>query len=128
MPRPVGSGGGVGPVRPAKRAKPSERRVHPRQAFEAQVEAVTAEGRHPATAQDISFGGIGIGIAVTLQNDQFVELHIDNVGPVPGHVVRTYQGGVGVAFDVDDEERRRIAEAIEKARRAGDLVPTFPEA
>jgi hypothetical protein len=94
-----------------------EARRHPRFAFRERVRAVTEDGEYEGESQDISRGGVGLLIDATLDNRQFVELHIGDVGAVPGHVVRSYEGGVAVEFAVPEEEKERIEAEVRRFRR-----------
>ena len=53
----------------------------------------------------------------TLDNSTFVELHIGDVGAIPGHVTRSYEGGFAVEFDVEEKEKERIEAEIKRFRR-----------
>lgn len=65
---------------------------------------------------DISVGGAAI-IApdVGYQNDQFVNLHMEGIGPARGYVRRQIPGGFAVQFADDEmsaEEQKRRDEAV----------------
>jgi len=72
--------------------------------------------------RDISLSGVAIDGINTLGNDQFVQMHIENIGDMSGHVVRRFDDGFAVEFDPIEEERLRL-EAKLKAMFAGDTKP-----
>jgi hypothetical protein len=92
-------------------------RRHTRFAFSERVRAVTEDGEFEGESQDISGSGVGLLMDTVLDNATFVELHIGDVGAVPGHVTRSYEGGFAVEFDVTDKEKKRIEAEIKRFRR-----------
>ncbi len=89
-----------------------DRRRYERYPLRQRVRAVIGDKEYEGVTNDISAGGTGLLIATKLDNDHFIDLHIENVGTIPGHVVRVYEGGAAVAFDTDAAERTRIAETL----------------
>ena len=65
------------------------------------------------TLDDISGGGASIRIDVPLHNNAFVDLHVQGVGPVKGSVVRAYEGGAAVSFDIEEKEKAKLANSLE---------------
>jgi len=71
--------------------------------------------------RDISLSGVAVNGPTTLSNDQFVQLHIENIGDMTGHVVRRFDDGFAVEFDPIEEERLRL-EAKLKAMFSGETT------
>lgn len=58
---------------------------------------------------DISLSGVSVLSDTHLSNDAFVQMHIDTVGEMTGHVVRETDGGFAVEFDtLIQEEKERL--------------------
>lgn len=65
------------------------------------------------TVRDVSMSGVAVSIdAALVENGQFVSMHIEGLGSVTGSVARVYEGGAAIAFDDDEDVRKRVAEAI----------------
>jgi hypothetical protein len=92
-------------------------RRHTRTAFRERVRAVREDGEFESETEDISKSGVGLLSDAMLDNSAFVELHIGEVGVIPGHVARTYEGGFAVEFDVSEKEKERIEAEIKRFRR-----------
>ena len=81
----------------------------------AQLEIPAAAERHiQAELQDISVGGAAIHTIVKLENDQFVRLRVEGITPVMARVVRTYEGGAALKFQMDEQAEKRIAAEIDE--------------
>ena len=78
----------------------------------ARVEIPAAEQEFRAELQDISVGGAAIHTDAKLENDQFVKLRVEGMKPVMAQVVRTYEGGAALKFQVDEKAEKRIAAEI----------------
>ncbi|MBC8268359.1 MAG: PilZ domain-containing protein [Rhodospirillaceae bacterium] len=61
---------------------------------------------------DISQGGVSIHAENHLSNDAFVHMHIETIGEMTGHVVRTSNDSFAVRFDPVEEERLRLAKHL----------------
>ncbi len=77
--------------------------------FEGEVENISASGIAVKAPPDSLF---------KIENDQFAELQIESIGIVSGRIARTYENGFAIAFDANEEQKGKIADEIEKFRRA----------
>lgn len=72
--------------------------------------------------EDISASGVALKVPpdslFNIENDQFIELQIENIGNVSGRVARTYENGFAIAFEPDQKETDKITAEIEKFRKA----------
>ncbi len=75
------------------------RRAHPRYAYGRAARAYAEGSEIHGTVQDISRGGASLLLNSPLENDAFIQLHVEGVGQVPSKVVRQFEQGVGVQFD-----------------------------
>ncbi len=93
-----------------------DKRRHPRHDVSrpAQVEIPAVEREFPAELRDISVGGAAIHTDAKLENDQFVNLHVEGMTPVMAQVVRTYEGGAALKFQTDEKAAKRIAAEIDE--------------
>jgi hypothetical protein len=91
-----------------------DKRLHPRFPFKGRVRAVVGDVEYEGRLKDVSGGGALLDIDVPLDNDLFVELHLDGFGRLPGRVVRGRENEIAVKFTVDEEEERRIAKKLER--------------
>ena len=92
------------------------KRRHPRYDVSkpAQVEIPASDLEFPAELPDISIGGAAIHTDAKLENDQFVNLHVEGMTPVMARVVRTYEGGAALMFQTDEQAARRNAAEIDE--------------
>lgn len=74
--------------------------------------------------RDVSASGAALVSELNVPNDTFVELHMEGVGDVSARVVRSFEGGFAVAFELDDEERAALEAAIEKFRKESSGLET----
>jgi hypothetical protein len=90
-----------------------EKRRHPRVRVERSVRA-TAEGReHSGSVTDISVGGAALRVDAEIGEEAEIELDIEDLGDLSGHVRRLLDDGFAVEFELDeDEEERLVAELI----------------
>ena len=82
----------------------------------AQVEfpAAADERKIEAELHDISVGGAAIHTDAKLANDQFVRLRVEGMKPVMAQVVRTYEGGAALKFQMDGKGEKRLAAEIDE--------------
>ncbi|MEQ8195218.1 MAG: hypothetical protein RIB59_12100, partial [Rhodospirillales bacterium] len=58
-----------------------------------------------------------------LSNYDFIELHIQSLDrKIPSQVVRRYEGGVAVKFDVSAAEEKQIQGELDKFKTRGGTV------
>ena len=93
-----------------------DRRRLPRYQLEERVRVRSGEveHEHEGRLKDVSGGGALLDLGVPLENDVFVELHVEGLGRLPGRVVRGRENEIAVKFTIGEEEEERIARKIEK--------------
>jgi|GEM_PF-1199672 len=62
--------------------------------------------------RDVSACGAAIETPVDIPNDVFVDLHVENLGDLSGHVVRKFDGGFAVEFDPVAAEKERLEKKL----------------
>lgn len=70
-----------------------------------------------ATVRDISQSGAALNSAAAMSTGQFVELQIDGLPPIPGNVVRAYNGIVAIQFRKDEAARLRLDREVSRLNR-----------
>ncbi len=104
----------------------ANKRRHARRAVSRPARAVAGARELTGTVPDLSAGGAALHLdfpAESLDEDALIDLYIEDMDPLPGHLARTFEDGIGVAFDLDEaEEDRLLAEVMEmhNAMRAED--------
>ncbi len=96
-------------------------RRYPRQRLAENVRVtITGEGgeKTEGMIMDISPGGAGLSVNKPIDNNAFVELHLEGLGTVPGRVARNFASGIGVEFDLSERERKDMEEELIKFRKA----------
>ena len=96
-------------------------RRYPRQRLAENVRVtITGEGgeKTEGMIRDISPGGAGLSVNKPIDNNAFVELHMEGMGIVHGRVARNFARGIGVEFDLSEEERKDMEEELIKFRKA----------
>lgn len=93
--------------------KSEERRRHPRHPIRKTVRARVGEGTHLGATTDISAGGVAVDwhevLADDLDEEDYLDLDIEDVGYMSGQVTRSLDDGVAVRFmDIDEEEEERL--------------------
>ena len=80
----------------------------------AQLDFPAAAEERPVQAEvrDISVGGAAIHTDAKLENDQFVRLRVEGMKPVLARVVRTYEGGAALKFQMDEKSEQRLKAEI----------------
>jgi hypothetical protein len=91
-----------------------DKRRHPRYSFKGRVQARVGEVEHEGRLKDVSGGGALLDDIKPLENDLFVELHLEGLGRLPGRVVRGRENEVAVKFMVDEDEEMRIAKKLKR--------------
>ncbi|MDP7652625.1 MAG: PilZ domain-containing protein [Rhodospirillales bacterium] len=91
-----------------------DKRRHPRYPLKGRVQARAGEVEHEGRLKDVSGGGALLDGIQPLENDLFVELHLEGLGRLPGRVVRGREDEVAVKFMVDEDEEMRIAKKLKR--------------
>jgi hypothetical protein len=110
MPDPIGNKRGT------------EHRRHKRLTVKEKLRAViTAEDgtKTEAEVRDISAGGAALVVGINFYNETFVDLHMEGIGKVNARVARQFAEGVGVEFNLSEQERAKVKEELIKFRKAG---------
>ncbi|MBT3905365.1 MAG: PilZ domain-containing protein [Rhodospirillaceae bacterium] len=72
---------------------------------------------------DISGSGASVRIDIPMHNNAFVDMHVQGVGPVKGNVVRAYDGGAAVEFEMAESKKEQLANSLaafnKNVRRGG---------
>ncbi len=111
------------------RDEKSDKRLHPRHSLHknvrVEVDGVVYEGE----TSDISLGGVSVVADTNLSNDAFVHMHIETIGEMTGHVVRSTEGGFAVKFDPIKEEKDRLEQHLKSmfGNDETDSAPSTPE-
>ena len=98
----------------------TEARRHPRERVPKNVRVtITGKGgeKIEGTVMDISPGGAGLSVNKPIDNNAFVELHMEGMGTVHGRVARNFARGIGVEFDLSEQERKAMEEELIKFRK-----------
>ena len=100
-----------------------ELRRHKRVEFSKPFHGVTVGEQFDGLIEDISASGAAIAVDVAnsqLSNFDFVELHIQSMEKkISSQVVRKYDGGFAVKFNVDPQEQAQIQKEIDGFQQAG---------
>ena len=91
-----------------------EKRRHPRVSVEKPVRAKAKGREHSGSVTDISVGGVAIRVEAEIDEETEVELDIENLSELSGHVRRLLDDGFAVEFELDeDDEDRLVTEIME---------------
>ena len=91
-----------------------EKRRHPRVRVEKPVRAKAKGREHSGSVTDISVGGVAIRVQAEIDEETEVELDIENLSDLSGHVRRLLDDGFAVEFELDeDDEDRLVTEIME---------------
>ncbi|HEB79788.1 MAG TPA: PilZ domain-containing protein [Rhodospirillales bacterium] len=108
-----------------KAGKIPDRRRYQRFDYPRRFRGFTGEGdsaektkEFEGVIKNISPGGAAVLTQEVLENDQFVDLHIEGVGFVPAQVKRIYDGGCAVEFKIDDEKKSEVQEELDNFRQS----------
>ena len=99
-----------------------ERRVDLRIPYRRPTRAKAAKVEVEAEVLDISGSGALLQSSVVLDNDTFVELHIEGIGDMEGRVTRSHKGGFAVKFEVNAERRLRLVSAIDSYTQSARIL------
>lgn len=89
-----------------------EKRRHPRVAISKKVRARADQQESLGTVTDISASGVAFDTDMVAEDDSEVELMIDDLSPLMGHVTRSHDEGLVVEFDLDQEEEDRLLSEV----------------
>ncbi|WP_169544917.1 PilZ domain-containing protein [Sneathiella aquimaris] len=92
--------------------KTDNRREHRRVLISNAATVETGENEFPGRILNISAGGAGIRMDVSLMDNTRITVNIENLGIVPAKVVRQMKDGVGVKFELSEEKEKRFIEQI----------------
>ena len=76
---------------------------------------------YPVTADDISAGGASFNAEIGALGQESVELSIDELGDYDVSVVRKWDDGFAVTFDLNEDDQYALQEELESFRRELDL-------
>ena len=100
-----------------------ELRRHKRVEYSKPFRGVAVGEEFDGLIEDISASGAAIAVDVAnsqISNFDFVELHIQSIDKkIPSQVVRKYDGGFAVKFNVDPQEQAQIQNEIDQFQQAG---------
>ena len=74
-------------------------------------------GKTEGMIMDVSPGGAGLSVNEPIDNNAFVELHMEGMVTVPGRVARNFARGIGVEFGLRQQERIDMEEELIKFRK-----------
>ncbi len=92
-----------------------------RVAMDKAVEVKAGGTPYPGTLNDISAGGASLTAEIETLGDDPVELSIDDFGEYQASVVRHWDEGVALAFDLDEDDQCSLQEELEAFRRENDF-------
>jgi hypothetical protein len=95
----------------------SPRSRDPRYAYDKPVRLNAGDNefgqRMEGTVRDVSLSGVAVSMgASVVENGQFVNMHIEGMGSITGSVARVYEGGAAIAFEDDEDVRKRVAATL----------------
>ncbi len=95
-------------------SKGRSRRRHERVVVNTPFRAVIEETEHKGEVVDISSGGAALSAPPPVDNALFVQLHIDGHAPMNARVVRRFQEGYAVAFQLGQEAQAALDKKLKK--------------
>lgn len=99
----------------------TDKRTWERYNLEKTADIKTAEHTHRRELNDMSAGGASMQGDVADFDDGEIEIGIDEFGNFAASVVREWDDGFAVAFDMDEDDRYSLQEDLETFRREHDL-------
>jgi hypothetical protein len=98
-----------------------DKRRHVRIRVDKPVKVRDDAGEYDGQLADISFSGASVnGDALDFDDDQDLELDSEEFGRLTGNVVRDFDDGFAMAFDMDDEAKEDLVDEITGHRSGGD--------
>lgn len=98
------------------------RRVWERHNLEKVVEIKTAQHTHSRDLDEMSAGGASVHGSFSQTGDELVEIAIDDFGSFPASVVREWDDGFAVQFDIEEDDKLSLQEDLDAFRRENDLT------
>lgn len=100
-----------------------ERRVWKRHNLEKTAGIKTDKHTHSRDLDDMSAGGASVHGSLSEDDGELVEIAIDDFGAFPASVVREWDDGFAVQFDIKEDEKFSLQEDLEAFQRENDLMP-----
>ncbi len=98
----------------------TDKRAWKRYILEKKADIKTAEHTHRRELKDLSAGGASMQGDVADFDDEDIEIDIDDFGNFAASVVREWDDGFAVAFDMDEDDKYSLQEDLEEFRREHD--------
>ena len=98
-----------------------EKRRWARVAMDKAVEVKANGTPYPGTINDMSAGGASLTADVETLGDDPVELSVDDFGEYQATVVRQWDEGVALTFDLNEDDQYSLQEELETFRRENDF-------
>ena len=98
-----------------------ERRRWRRLAIEKAAQVKAKGAPYVGTTKDISAGGASIDAEFEALGEESVEVSIDEFGEYDAVVVRQWDTGVALLFDIDEDDQYELQVELEAFRRENDL-------
>ncbi len=76
---------------------------------------------HRGATRDISASGAAVVAEPGIEDRSSVDLDIEDVGDISGHVSRLFDDGFAVVFDLDEDDKDRLFDEIRELREAIEL-------
>ena len=92
-----------------------------RVAMDKAAEVKVAGVPYPGTINDMSAGGVSLTAEIETLGDDPVELSIDDFGEYQAAVVRQWDEGVALVFDLNEDDQYSLQEELEAFRRENDF-------
>ncbi len=93
----------------------ANKRRHARRAISRPARAVAGARELTGAVTDLSAGGAALHLDFPAENfdeDALIDLYIEDMDPLPGHLARTFEDGIAVEFDLDEAEGDRLLDEI----------------
>lgn len=90
-----------------------EKRRHPRITISKFVRTRDNVEAFDGTLKDISASGAAIDVDAKFEENFPVDLEIEDMGRFTGRVARSFDDGLAVHFELDEEEQKRLISEIE---------------
>ncbi len=85
------------------------------------VEVKAGGAPYPGTIHDMSAGGASLTAEIKTLGDDPVELSVDDFGEYQASVVRQWDEGVALTFDLNEDDQYELQEELEAFRRENDF-------